>query len=79
MVGDDQAILRNERARAAAVEPDGRLLNVFEPGVGDLEAVFFLELFARRIGEEPHAFVGVEWGKKRGHSKAGGREEEPPG
>ena len=60
MVGDDEALRGDERAGAAAVEADGRFLDVLEPRVGHVEAVFFLELFARRIIEQPHAFIRVK-------------------
>ena len=60
VVGNDEAVFGNERAGAAAVEAHGRFLDVLEPRVGRVEAVLFLEQFARRMIEQPHAFVRVE-------------------
>ena len=60
MVGNDQAVLGHERAGAAAVETHGRLLDVLEPRVRQVKAVFLLELFAGRTVEQPHAFVRAE-------------------
>ena len=57
MVREGQAVLGDERAGPAAVEADGGFLHVLEPRVSRLEAVFFLELLAWRIVEQPHAFV----------------------
>ena len=60
MVRQHQPVLGNKGAGAAAVEAHGRFLNVFEPRVRRVEAVFFLELIARRVVEQPHAFVRLE-------------------
>ena len=45
VVGHDQAVGGDERAGAAAVEADGRFLQVLEPFLRRLEAVLFLEVF----------------------------------
>ena len=59
VVGHHQPVGRDERAGAAAVEAHGRLLHVLEPGFGRIEVVFFLEQLARRMVEQPHAFVAA--------------------
>ena len=59
VVGDEQAVRRDERPRAAVVEAHGREPGVFEPGVGEVEVVFLFQALAWRIVEQPHAFVGV--------------------
>jgi hypothetical protein len=64
MVRDDQAVLAHERARPAAVEADARFHQVIEPGIGHFEAVLVQNLAPGRIGEQPHAFLGVR--RKRG-------------
>ena len=68
VVGDHEAVGRDEGSRAAAVEAHGGLHEAFEPRVGEVEAVFLFDLFARRGGVEPHAFVGVGGG---GEEEAG--------
>ena len=65
MVGHHQAVGRDKRPGAAAVEADGRLLHVLKPLVAGLEVVLFLEVFAGRVVEEPHAFVGMDDGGHR--------------
>ena len=60
MIRYHQAVLGDKGTGAAAVETHGRFLDVVEPRFGHVEAVFFLELFARRVVEQPHAFVRLE-------------------
>ena len=58
MVGHHQAAGRDKRTGAPAVEAHGRLLQMFEPGIGRIEAVLLLKLLARRLIEQPHPLVG---------------------
>jgi hypothetical protein len=58
VVGEGQTVGGDEGAGAAAVEADGRLLDVLEPGGGDGEAVGLLNLVFGGLVEEPHTFVG---------------------
>src|SRR5262249_25184420 len=67
MIGQDQAVGRDERTGAAGAEADGTFLEVFEPGVGGVELVLLLEELARRVVEQPHALVGAGGG--RGHHR----------
>ena len=77
VVGHHQAVGRDERARAAAVEADGRrLLQVLEPLGGRLEAVLLLELLQRQVVEEPHALVGVH-DTSRGQGGDEGGDDDP--
>ena len=45
MVGDDEAVRRNEGSASARVEADAGLLQMFKPLRRGLELIFFLELF----------------------------------
>ena len=70
MIGEGQAIGRNQRARSAVVETHRRELQMFQPGIGEFEPVFHLELVFRSGIEEPHAFIAkcVE-AKRKGAEK----------
>ncbi len=57
VVGHHQPLGRDERPGAAAVEADRSLLQVVEPGVGRVEVIGLTEQVARRLIEQPHAFV----------------------
>ena len=72
VVGHDQAVGRDERPRAAVVEPDRRGPQMLGPAGRRLEAVPRLELGQRQVVEHPHALVAV------GH-RDGGQEREPHG
>src|ERR1044071_218242 len=60
VVRQDQAVRGYERAGAAIVEADRRLLQMIEPRLRRLEAVALLEQLPRRMVEEPHPLVGEE-------------------
>ena len=59
MVGEDEAVGRDEGAGAAIIEADGGEARVVEPGLGEFEAVFGFDFCGGREIEEPHAFVGA--------------------
>src|SRR4051794_13041635 len=74
VVGDEQTIRRHETAGPAIVEAHGREPSMFEPGVGEVEAVLLLEPIARRIVEQPHALIGIRWhckGPQKQNGEAG--------
>ena len=89
MVGHHQAVRRDERAGAAGVEAHRRLLHVVEPFGGRLEVVLLLEIFRRRVVEQPHALVAEDGlrqgqddeasGHAQGRANAGGHEAPPHG
>ena len=58
VVGHHQAVGRDERPRAAAVEPDGRRLQVLDPPGRRLEAIRLLQVLERQVVEDPHPLVG---------------------
>src|SRR5579884_4238531 len=72
MVSHDQAVGRNERARAAGVESDGSLLQVLQPlGCGP-EIISLLQDFGRRVVKKPHTFVSLcanRWNRSQSHGK----------
>ena len=51
VIGHDQAVRRDERAGAAAVEAHRGFLHMFEPGIGGVETELFLEQLAGRVVE----------------------------
>ena len=55
VVGEDQAVGTDERARAAVVEAHARQAHVVEPICGRRKAVGLLQLLHGRIVEGPHA------------------------
>ena len=57
MIGEDQAIGRDERARSAP-DAQGGQAQVLEELVGDLEAVLLFDLVLGELIKEPHALVG---------------------
>ena len=59
VVGNEEAVLADEAARAARVEADGGLLQVIEPGWGGVKPVTLAQEFAGGLVEEPEAFVGA--------------------
>ena len=59
VVGNDKPVRRNKRAGPAAVETDGGLLQVVEPGSRLLEFVAILEELEGRVGVKIHSLVGA--------------------
>lgn len=57
MIGEDEAVGRDKRARSAA-EAHGRQPQVLKELIGDLEVVFLFDLVLGELIEEPHALVG---------------------
>ncbi len=57
VVREDQAVGRDERPGAAAVETHRGFLKMFQPAIRWLEIVFFFQQLAGRIVIEPHALV----------------------
>jgi hypothetical protein len=58
VVGENQSVCGDEFARAAAVEAQGRFLQMLQPFVRDLKIVALFQLFARWVAIEPHPLVG---------------------
>ena len=61
MIRHDEAILGNNFARAAAVEAHRGSLHMVQPRIGQLKAMTLLQEFSRRIIEEPHPLVRVNF------------------
>ncbi len=59
VVGDDQAVGRDEGTGAAGVEAHGGVHQVVQPIIRRVELVSLFEEAARGVVEEPHAFVGA--------------------
>ena len=76
MIGEQQAIGADERARSAVVEADAREAQMIEPRLSRNEVVFSFSNFKRRVVEGPHAFFGMEQGQcgqeKRGRKQNDG-------
>jgi hypothetical protein len=66
VIGEDQAVARDEGAGAAGLQPDGGFAHAVEPCGIDRHAVFFGDGGARRIVEGPHAFFG---GSRKGRER----------
>jgi len=64
MIGQDQAVGGDERARGAA-EADGGELDVLQPVGRDREVVLGFEKGSGRHVEEPHPLVSVGGDEKR--------------
>ena len=60
-VGQDQALIRNERGRAA-LDADGGVADPVQPGLVDPGVVFVVHRLHREIVERPHAFVSAGGG-----------------
>ena len=58
VVREDQAVARDERARAARLQPHRRLAHPVEPGGVELRPVLLLDRGGGRVVEGPHAFIG---------------------
>ena len=71
MIGQHQAVGRDERAGAAAFQARDRALQAPEPGVVDVDAVLLLHRRFREIVERPHAFVRDGGGGKAERAAAG--------
>ncbi len=76
MVGHHQAVGRDERARPAAVEPDGRRPQVLDPSGRRLEAVHLLQMPQRQVVEDPHPLIG-EHSSPQGESSGDGQRHDP--
>src|SRR5207237_3233012 len=57
MVGNDQPVCGNKGAAPSGIEANARFLEVFEPLRRGFELIFLLELFQRRIVEQPHSLI----------------------
>ena len=57
MIRDAESGRGNERAAAAGIETNARFLEMFQPLWRRLELIFVLELFERRIVEQPHSLI----------------------
>ena len=71
MIRDEKAVLAHEAAGTAGVEAHGRLLQMLHPRVGGLKLVAVLKNLARRLVEEPHAFIGQRRDRKRASQQGG--------
>ena len=78
MIGNAKAIRGDERATAAGIETDARLLKMLEPLRRRLEMIFGFKLLERWIVEQPHSFVstGEAASNSRYHSKSGEKRSE---
>ena len=59
MIRNQQSIRADETARSAGIEANGGFLQVLQPGVRGVKLVTFAQKVARRLVEQPHAFVGT--------------------
>ena len=57
MIRDEQTIRTHKATGAAGIEAHGRLLQMLQPRLSELELMPILEQLARRLVEEPHAFI----------------------
>jgi hypothetical protein len=72
MIGEDEAVGGDERARSAT-DAHGGQAQVFEERIGDVEAVLFFDLVLGELIEEPYALVG-QGGQGEGAQKEKARE-----
>jgi hypothetical protein len=72
MVGQHQAVGRDERAGAAALEASDGALQFIQPRLLQRCAIFLLDGGLRDIVESPHAFIGAGRGGEQ--CQAGGGE-----
>ena len=73
MIRDEQAVRTHEATGAAGIEAHGRLLQMLQPRLSEVELMPILEQLARWLVEEPHAFIRERAdGQKAGQQ---GREE----
>ena len=70
-VGQDQALIRHERGRAA-LDADGGIADPVQPGLVDPGAVFVIHRLDREIVEGPHAFIGAGRGRRGHHGQKAG-------
>ena len=59
VIGQQQAVGADERARSAVVEAHAGEADVVEPGLRGMEVVFGRQLLEGRVVKGPHAFFGV--------------------
>ena len=72
VVGQHQAMRRDEARRAMARDAQRRQPDVIEPGLIGPEAVGLLDLVGRKMVEQPHAFVGEACGRRQRHGNSHG-------
>ena len=70
-VGQDQALIRNERGRAA-LDAHGGVADPVQPGLVDPGAVFVVDRLDREIVERPHALIGAGGGGRGHHGQKAG-------
>ena len=68
MIGQQQAVGADKRARAAVVEPHAREAQMVQPGLRGMEVVLGRQLLQRRVVKGPHAFFGVNH-RRGGHQQ----------
>jgi len=59
MVRKDESLRGDEGRCSTPGESGGGLLHMFEPLVGELEAILFVNLLLRSMVEKPHPLVGI--------------------
>ena len=70
MIGEQQAVGADKRARSAVVEPDAGEPQMIEPGLRGMEVILGRQQLEWRVVKGPHAFFGVNHGR-RGQQKSG--------